>query len=328
MRSQIQKWRGIFSFEGWGDRLSHAALTPEQLSDYHFHISHFLKFSKSLPLLDSIDCATRYINRLGAEKGPAFEARQALRWLFKTERARLEPRDREPDRLPSENRTEVSSVGNSDKKELRGRIAPISPLSSYISSPNSNKPSSHPGSRNLVDKNELAQPITPPRRRSTPPLGRDDQGRSNWERALIQACRENHLLWRTEETYRRWGRQFQDFVRPGSVEQAGTTRIEEFLSYLATVQRSSPSTQKQALNALVFLFEKSLKKKVGEIKSHYAAPKRRVPTVLSGKECAGLIEALSGTSRLMAELMYGSGLRLMELLRLRIQDLDLLRLAQ
>lgn len=162
--------------------------------------------------------------------------------------------------------------------------------------------------------------------RSVPPLGKDDLGRSLWETLLIRACRGHHFLWRTEETYRRWGSQYAQFVAPRTPERTGREEVQDFLSYLATVQRSSPATQRQALNALVFLFDKALEKPLGQFEFERATPKRRIPTVLSKEECAALMRALDGTHQLMAQLMYGSGIRLMELLRLRIQDLDLPRL--
>lgn len=101
--------------------------------------------------------------------------------------------------------------------------------------------------------------------------------------------------------------------------------VEAFLSHLAVDRRSSPATQRQALNALVFFFDHALGTPLGELAFHKSAPKRRVPVVLSVSECSALLDALDGTTRLMAELMYGSGLRLMEMLRLRIQDLDIER---
>jgi site-specific recombinase XerD len=95
-----------------------------------------------------------------------------------------------------------------------------------------------------------------------------------------------------------------------------------FLSALAVRQRASPSTQKQALNALVFLLQEALHRHLDEITFRRAAPRERMPVVLSREECGRLFGALEGTTRLMAELMYGSGLRLMELLRLRVQHVD------
>jgi site-specific recombinase XerD len=91
------------------------------------------------------------------------------------------------------------------------------------------------------------------------------------------------------------------------------------LSELATRQRASASTQKQALNALVFLLREALQRDVGDFGDYARAPKkRRIPVVLSREECQRLFAATDGMPRLMAELMYGSGLRLSELLGLRV----------
>jgi site-specific recombinase XerD len=79
------------------------------------------------------------------------------------------------------------------------------------------------------------------------------------------------------------------------------------------------------LNAIVFLVQQALKRQLGEIKFHRAKAGRKVPTVLSRDECKRLFDQLTGTTRLMAELAYGAGLRLLELLRLRVHHLDLER---
>lgn len=110
-------------------------------------------------------------------------------------------------------------------------------------------------------------------------------------------------------------------------EEAGPTQVKAFLSELAVRQGVGASTQKQALNAVVFLLRDGLGRDPGDFSNYLrAAPKRRVPVVLTREEVSRLFAALAGTSRLMAELAYGSGLRLMELLRLRVQDVDLERL--
>jgi len=91
--------------------------------------------------------------------------------------------------------------------------------------------------------------------------------------------------------------------------------------------RVSAATQKQALNALVFLFRAALGREPGDLTGFEISRRgRRLPAVLTRGECGKLFEALSGTTQLMAELMYGSGLRLTELLRLRVKDVDLERL--
>jgi integron integrase len=101
--------------------------------------------------------------------------------------------------------------------------------------------------------------------------------------------------------------------------------VAAFLSALAVQGRASPSAQKQALNALVFLMQEALHRDLGEMQFNRARPKQRVPTVLSVAEAKSLFAQMDGTRRLMAELAYGSGLRLMELLRLRVHHLDLER---
>ncbi len=152
-----------------------------------------------------------------------------------------------------------------------------------------------------------------------------DRGGADWERDLIKAVRKAGLLWRTEETYRGWAARFARFLRPRSPYAANAEDVGAFLSELAVGQRASGATQRQALNALVFFLQEGLHRTVGKIEFARAAPKRRVPTVLSRLECMRLFACLDGSTRLMTELMYGSGLRLMELLRLRVHHLDLTR---
>jgi hypothetical protein len=158
--------------------------------------------------------------------------------------------------------------------------------------------------------------------RSLPARAAADQGGADWERDLVAAVRRRGFLWRTERTYRDWAKRFADYLRPRSPYAATGEDVAGFLSVLAVRQRASPSTQKQALNALVFLMQEALRRSLGELEFQRARPQRRVPTVLTPGECRRLFAQMTGSSRLMAELMYGAGLRLMELLRLRIHHLD------
>lgn len=189
-------------------------------------------------------------------------------------------------------------------------------------------------------------------RRSDPVLGRSgiptagaaDLGSTEWERKMIRVLRMRHYGWRTEQTYRGWAWRFarwwegraasrpqpvdgHDRAWPSkAVESATADDVREFLSELATRGRVSVSTQRQALNAIVFLMREALGKDLGELGDYRKARKPvRMPSVLSREECQQLFEAMDGTMRLMAELMYGSGLRLTELLRLRVKDVDLMR---
>jgi integron integrase len=158
-----------------------------------------------------------------------------------------------------------------------------------------------------------------------PPPAAADLGKTEWERRLVRALRSRHYQWRTEQTYRQWAWRFTQWMQRNSkhLEEAGDLDVRDFLSDLATRWRVSASTQKQALNALVFLLREGLEREPGEFGDFQRArPSLRIPVVLSREECQRLFAVLTGTPQLMAELMYGSGLRVMELLRLRVKDVD------
>lgn len=163
------------------------------------------------------------------------------------------------------------------------------------------------------------------RRTQQPPLAAGDLGGADWERDLIQAVRRKGLLWRTEQTYRMWAARFCAGLKERSPYAATGDDVAAFLSRIAVERRASPSTQKQALNALVFFLQEGLKRDLGQFDFKRARTRQTVPTVLTKAECQRVFEQLSDTTRLMAELMYGAGLRLMELLRLRIHHLDMER---
>jgi integron integrase len=159
-----------------------------------------------------------------------------------------------------------------------------------------------------------------------PTLAEKDLGETAWEQRLVRELRTRHYQWRTEQTYRMWANRFARWLdeRGGTVESATEGNIRDFLSDLATRQRGSASTQKQALNALVFLLREALAKPLADFSGFVRARKPlNIPVVLTREECRRLFEALEGTMQLMAELMYGSGLRLTELLGLRVKDVDL-----
>lgn len=187
-------------------------------------------------------------------------------------------------------------------------------------------PPERPDSRS-ADASRVIQPPLPGRvRPMEPPPAASDLGAVAWEQALIKAVRERGFLWRTEQTYRDWAVRFARFIAPRSPYAASGEEVAAFLSELAVQGRASPSSQKQALNALVFFMQEALHRDLGEMKFTRPAARRRMPTILSPGECKALFAQLEGTPRLMVELAYGAGLRLMELLRLRVHHLDLDRL--
>ena len=162
--------------------------------------------------------------------------------------------------------------------------------------------------------------------RSMPSRGPSDTGGAAWEVTLVSAARRQGLSWRSEQTYRGWAKRFVDFIHPTSPDAVCDGDIKAFLEDLAVKQRVGASTQKQALNAVVFFLREGFGMRLGDFSDfRRAMPGRRVPTVLSKEEVRLLAEQLTGTTRLMVELAYGSGLRVMELLRLRVHDVDLTR---
>ena len=142
-----------------------------------------------------------------------------------------------------------------------------------------------------------------------------------------KSLRLRHRSYSTEKSYVFWLRSFLSFWEGKSVESLSVKDIQNFLSYLAVERSIAPSTQNQALNALIFFFKKVLDKDIGsnEIKAVRARHKQRLPVVLSQREVQKIFSCMTGVTRLMAMLVYGCGLRLTECLRLRIKDIDLER---
>jgi len=135
--------------------------------------------------------------------------------------------------------------------------------------------------------------------------------------------RRQHYALRTEETYVQWIVRFIRFHQMRHPRDMDTPDIEAFLNHLAVKQRVAASTQNQALSALLFLYKQVLHKPLAsKIDALRAKSSQRLPTVLSRNETQTLLKALTGTYHLVACLLYGSGLRLMEGLRLRVKDID------
>ena len=142
------------------------------------------------------------------------------------------------------------------------------------------------------------------------------------------AIRMRHYSRRTEQTYVAWVRRFILFHLKKHPATMGAPEIETFLSWLATNQRVSASTQNQALSALLFLYRHVLRVDIGPL-AHVARAKmpHRVPIVLSQDEVSRVLKHLEGRSWIVVALLYGAGLRLQECLGLRVKDIDFDRQA-
>ena len=135
--------------------------------------------------------------------------------------------------------------------------------------------------------------------------------------------RTRHYSLRTERAYLGWIRRFVRFHGRRHPREMGGPEVEAFLSHLAVAQDVAAGTQNQALAALLFLYRHVLEVELPWLESVTRAKRpRRVPTVLAVEEVQRVLARLDGRDWLMASLLYGSGLRLMECLRLRVKDLD------
>ncbi len=140
---------------------------------------------------------------------------------------------------------------------------------------------------------------------------------------LVVEIRRRGYSIRTEQAYESWVCRFILFSGNRSPESLGATEITAFLQYLAVQRKVASSTQNQALNALMFLYRHVMKQPIVEL-DEFARAKRpkRLPVVLTRADISSLFQQMSGRDKLMAALLYGTGMRLMECIRLRVQDVD------
>ena len=146
--------------------------------------------------------------------------------------------------------------------------------------------------------------------------------------SLRDVIRRKHYSIRTEHSYVNWVKDYVRFHRLRHPRTMDETHVVEYLTHLAVRRNVSASTQNQALNALVFLYKHVLNAPLGSLAGAARAKQSaRLPIVFTREEVSALLDRLDGTVWLVTALLYGSGLRLMEGLRLRVKDVDLERLA-
>ncbi|MBT3321626.1 MAG: integron integrase [Anaerolineae bacterium] len=141
---------------------------------------------------------------------------------------------------------------------------------------------------------------------------------------MKNTLRRKHYAYRTEKTYLDWARRYILFHNKRHPSEMGIPEIENYLTYLAVERGVAASTQNQALAGILFLYTQVLKMEINteEINASRAKRSQRLPVVLTKEESQKAISLLTGTQKLMTQILYGGGLRLMELIRLRTKDLD------
>jgi integron integrase len=129
---------------------------------------------------------------------------------------------------------------------------------------------------------------------------------------------------RTEKTYIQWVREYILFHNKRHPKEMGTPEINQFITHLVVERKASASTQNQAVSAILFLYRYVLNIQLKGEALEFIRPKKgkRVPNVLSKQEAKAVISQLTGASKLMTQIMYGGGLRILECLRLRVKDID------
>lgn len=140
---------------------------------------------------------------------------------------------------------------------------------------------------------------------------------------MSDAIRSRHYSLRTEQSYIQWVRRFILFHNKRHPEKMGEKEITSFLTDLAVNRKVAASTQNQALSALLFLYKHVLDKKLDWLEDVVRAKRpRRLPVVLTQAEAGTLLDNMTGVNGLIAKLIYGTGMRKMECLRLRVMDID------
>lgn len=178
----------------------------------------------------------------------------------------------------------------------------------------------HPTTAHRLTPDELAYVKE---RRGEGPLNRVRAAHHDLLVRFTSEIRRRGYAYRTEQSYEQWICRFILFCKGGAPEEAGADEVRSFLNYLAIQRGVSTSTQNQALNALVFLYKQVLALELGGLEEVVRAKRpRSLPVVLSRGEVTALLAQMQGTHRLAAALLYGTGMRLLEGLRLRVQDLD------
>ncbi len=139
-----------------------------------------------------------------------------------------------------------------------------------------------------------------------------------------EALRIKHYAYRTEQSYVQWIKRFIFFHDKRHPREMGMPEIRAFLAHLAVEEHVAASTQTQALSALLFLYREVLRQELDplDLEAIRARKPKRLPTVLTKAEVQRVLDQMSGVQHLIARLLYGSGLRLMECMRLRVKDVD------
>ncbi|MBU2918239.1 integron integrase [Psychrosphaera sp. F3M07] len=146
--------------------------------------------------------------------------------------------------------------------------------------------------------------------------------RSPFIESIRLVLRTKHYSLKTEKAYLHWIKRFILFNDKRHPKDLGNYEVEQFLTHLAIQIKVSPTTQNQALCAIIFMYRHVLESDLTNMSFQFAKTPSRVPEVLSHKDAIGVIDKLNGVHKTIAILMYGAGFRISEVLNLRLKDFD------
>lgn len=288
------------SFPNWSDALAAADLPDKVRQQHRIIIQWFLGYLKREQAAATQVSARQFVAHLMETRQPkdwqAEQWREGLNWFFREAPSRRRAAEKE---FPRQLRTRV--------RHDAGRIAANEKTEGAVSAESYEDGRQHYA--HTVAEMQAQVAIDP------------------WYTETVRLMRVRHMAYRTEETYLGWIRRMERFTQAkDGLEAFGETDLKRFLSFLAVEEGVSPGTQRQALNAGVFFLREVRKMQLGDFSDYVKAdPRKYYPVVYSRGEIQRLLAAMRGRGALMARLQYGCGLRVSELCRLRVKDIDLER---
>jgi integron integrase len=292
-----------FYFKNWQECLAETEFRDNLKTAYRYTIIAFLAYLKQHGELATVDNARSFIKAKMMEERPeewkAQRWKDAINWFFDHAPVKRQSRDRK--RKPD-------AAGNATESEKSAKEL-------------------YQAETHREDETGRACESYEDGRQHYPVTVREYQGSVGPEpmiEAAVKLMRVRHMSYRTEETYLGWLRRFARFHEEKRMDLLGEEDLKQFLSHLAVEEAVSAGTQKLALNAGVFYLREVLKQELGDFSDYVAAnPCKYHPVVYSQREIRALFEEMEGKYRLMARLHYGCGLRVSELCRLRVKDIDM-----
>jgi integron integrase len=294
------------SFKNWSDALDLADLPEKTRKQHRIIINWFLGYLKREHVGASVESAREFVDRLiESRKPPEWQVKQwgeGLNWFFreapKRRRVAEKPTVRkEPVRAAEDSSGSSGSSGEGATEETEEAVT----AESY-----------EDGRQHYaytVAEMQDRVPLDP------------------WFEETVRVLRVRHMAYRTEEAYLGWIRRMERFLgSQDGLEAFGEEDLKRFLSFLAVEEGVAAGTQRQALNAGVFFLREVRKMELGDFSDYVKAnPRKYYPVVYSKGEISRLLAELRGKWALMARLQYGCGLRISEVCRLRVKDVDLER---